>query len=595
MAGSAPRGEPFSAREALVCAALAAALVLAAAIWSGPGGLGGELVNPDSAMRLVRLRETLAAGAPLDIVARDGSGHGVVLYWSHLLDSVLLALAGPLAPWLGWDGALRWVAAGFGPLCMGALGAVLAWAVAPLAERRWRLLAPVLCAVAAPVVAYGVPGVVHHHVLLVLCAAMVAGWAGRAATGGLRGAGRNAGVWAAVGVWLSPETVPFTLAAFAAIVSAWLDRPGDRRIAAEARDAGAWFLLVTAAAFAADPPRTAPFAPEVDRLSTAWLALAGACAAAGWLIWLAAARLREPRRRTAFLGAAVAAVPLLAWFAVFPSVLLGPGALMPPAEAHAFFDIIAEMQPVRGVGQMLEFLAAGLLAAGLATLLTWHTRSLAWGWAALCALAAVALGAWHVRFAAYPAALGAMALPVALTWCGQAAAEWKAAGSFAARPALLLLFLAGQLAGGAGMLAPEAVAADPAVGCATSPAAALLAQAAGQVVLADPGETPDLLYRTRVLTVASLYHSGIAAYMRARAAWRSIPGDDAVPAEVRATEARWVLSCRSAARSLLVADLPPETLADRLRIGARVPPWLQPAGADAAGWALWQVAESRSP
>jgi hypothetical protein len=589
---SVPRGATFGLREGFGCAALAVALVLAAGAWGAPGGLSGELVNPDSAMRLVRLREMLAAGAPLDAVARDGSGAGVVLHWSHLLDSLLLAPAAPLAPWLGWDGALRWVAVGFGPLSIGALGAALAWAVAPLAERRWRLLAPVLAATAPPLAAYGMPGVVHHHVLLALCAVMVAGWAGRAGTG-LRGAGRTAGAWAAAGVWLSPETVPFTLAGFAAIIITWLARPSEQRVAAEARDAGTWFLLLVAAALAADPSRADPFAPEVDRLSTMWLALAGACAAAGWLVWLAA-RWEGAARIRALLGAAGAVAPMLAWFAVFPSVLRGPDAVVSPAEAHAFLDMIAEMQPVRSIGEAAQFLATGLLAAGLAALLAWRTRAPAWAWAALCALAAVALGALHVRFATYPAALGAMALPVALTWCSQAAEARHAAGSLVlARPALLFLFLAGPLMGATGSLAPEAAAAGAASTCAQPPSAALLVPATGEVVLADPGETPDLLYRTGVLTVGSFYHRGIAAYLRAVAAWRVRPAN-AMPAEMRATGARWVLLCRNGVRSALVAGLPSDTLEDQLRRG-EASPWLQPAGQDAAGWALWRVVGVSSP
>ena len=590
MGYSAPRGERFSVREGLGCAVLSAALGLALGAWAAPGGLHGELINPDSAMRLVRLRDMLAAGAPLDAVARDGSGAGVVLHWSHLLDSLLLALAAPLAPGLGWERALRCVAICFGPLCMGALGAALAWSVAPITDRGWRLLAPVLAAIAPPLAAYGLPGVVHHHVLLALSAVMVAGWAGRAAAG-VQSEGRSAGAWGAAGLWLSPETVPFTLAAFAAIVLAWLVRPGNRGIAAEARDAGTWFLIVIAAALAVDPPRADPFAPEVDRLSTTWLALASACALAGWLAWLAA---RQGGRawQTRLVGAAAAMAPLLAWFAVFPAVLLGPGALMPPTEARAFLGAIAEMQPVRDAGEAAQFLATGLLAVALAGLLAWWNRNLVWAWAALCALATVALGAWHVRFAAYPAALGAMALPVALTWLGRAGVRRRAAGPFLARPAMLLLFLAGPLLGAAGPVAPgpaPEIAADATEACARPPSAALLAQAAGQVVLADPGETPDLLYRTSVFTVGSLYHRGIAAYMRLRAAWRSGPADS-VPTEVRATGARWVLLCPGLRRSTLVADLPCKTLEDRLRSGV-APPWLEPAGADVAGWRLWRIAD----
>jgi hypothetical protein len=58
---------------------------------------------------------------------------------------------------------------------------------------------------------------------------------------------------------------------------------------------------------------------------------------------------------------------------------------------------------------------------------------------------------------------------------------------------------------------------------------------------------------------------------------------------VRATEATVVLFCPSRARSLLVADLPPDTLMDRLNQG-RVPPWLRPVSGDPrSGYALYEV------
>lgn len=635
MAPPGHRGEAFTAWEGVACAALGVALTVlvgGGAAW--PVVSRGELLNPDGYMRLVRLREMAAAGVPLDGVARDGSGQGMVLPWSHLLDTLVVLLAAPLAPWLGWDEAARRVAVGFGPLCMGALAAAVAWAVSPIAERRWRLVMPVLLVASPPLVAYGLPGVLHHHVLLAVCAVMVAGWAGRAAAGGPKGAGARAGAWGAVGLWFSPETAPFTLAAFAALGLSWIAGPGRARAAAGLRDAGTAFLVVLAAAFAVDPPLDRPFDPALDRLSTAWLALGAACCASGWMAWLASERAPGPSPAPGWArlaGAAVAVLPPLAWLCAFPRVLLGPDALMTPEQARAFFGIIGEMQPVAGWGEAARDLAPGALAAGLAAWWAARRRSAPWAWTALCAAAAVALGALHLRFAAYPAAFAAAALPVALTRCpgaekrrlgrdggiapggrcapggtrtggAEGSPEWGgdagaavsrssvgasiAAGPFA-RPALLLAFVAGPLLGADAARASDAGA--PPARCVASPPPALLDPAAGEVVLTGPNEAPGLLYRTGVLTVGSLYHRGIEAYMRLRAAWRSGPADEP-PDAVRATGARWVLACRGAARDMLVSDLPPDTLRDRLARG-EAPPWLVPAGADEAGWTLWRVTE----
>jgi hypothetical protein len=82
--------------------------------------------------------------------------------------------------------------------------------------------------------------------------------------------------------------------------------------------------------------------------------------------------------------------------------------------------------------------------------------------------------------------------------------------------------------------------------------------------------------------------------MRLRAAWRSRPSDT-VPDAVRSTGATLVLYCSSSARSLLVADLPPDTLFDRMNQG-HVPSWLHRLDADPhAGYVLYEVLRPDQP
>ena len=409
-------GEPFRVGDGVRLGTLAVLLVLFQAGAGLERGLRGDVVNPDSFMRLVRLREMLVAGAPVDVVWRDGSGQGVLLQWSHLLDSALLLVAAPFAPWLGWDAALRAVAVGFGPFCLGALAAALAWAVAPLATCGWRLLLPVQVGIAPLLVGYGVPGVVHHQVLLVLCAVMVAGWAGRAVCGVPLGA------WGAVGLWLSPETAPFTLAGLGAIGISWLVRPSRFDLALTLRDAGTSLAMCTAAALAADPPLSDPLAPALDRLSVTWLGLGIVCCAVGWGVRSIASRDLAAGWARA-LGAVAMVAPALLWIAAVPGVLGGPDGVLPAAEASAFFGVIAEFHPAAGLGEGAHDLSTGILAALAAALVAGRTRSPAWAWVALCAVLAVGLGVSHHRFAAYSEALSAAALPIAMTWCSRALAE----------------------------------------------------------------------------------------------------------------------------------------------------------------------------
>jgi hypothetical protein len=129
--------------------------------------------------------------------------------------------------------------------------------------------------------------------------------------------------------------------------------------------------------------------------------------------------------------------------------------------------------------------------------------------------------------------------------------------------------------------------------CDGAAATRLLAQAAGAVVIADPNLVPELLYRTRILTVGSFYHRNAAAYMRLRAAWRAEPGD-AVPEAVQATRARFVLACKGGERSSLVQDLPKTTLWDAL-IAGTPPTWLTEVAKDVpSGLVLFRVTPSQT-
>ena len=554
------------------------------------GVIAGGLVNPDSYTRLVRLGEALRQHSPAYVVTNDASGAGTVIAWSHLLDSLLCLLAAPFELVMDRASALHAAAAMIGPLSMGALGLAIAWAAAPLAERRWLWLAPAAAALSTPIVSYGMPGEAHHHVLLVLIAVMTGGYALRATLGlAAASAGLAMGAWAGVGIWLSPETMPFSLMAFGGVWLAWLLAPERRDIGPVMRAIGLGFLLVVAASFAVDPPFAGYAAVEIDRLSVVYLVLAVAvCAAAGVSLIVERCQLR-PVARTAMMVAA-AVLGLGIWIGLFPAVALGPSGLLTTHEAQAFFGEISEMLPVNGAATAIDFLLPGAMAAIAVTWFSLSCRSVLLGYAALCAFALLTIGALHVRFAAYSCAAAAVMLPILITRCTAILADWSETTRGCARVALMALFmLVPRMDAVPGVFSPAAAATEQASpSCAVAGLAGMLANYAGQVVLANPNDSPELLYRTRIRTVGSLYHSNIAAFMRLRAAWRSLPADT-VPDAVRATGASLVLFCHSAARSLLVADLPRETLLDRLNRDA-VPPWLHKIATDPqSGNVLFEV------
>ena len=86
----------------------------------------------------------------------------------------------------------------------------------------------------------------------------------------------------------------------------------------------------------------------------------------------------------------------------------------------------------------------------------------------------------------------------------------------------------------------------------------------GRVVLSDVNDVSEILYRTGMRTVGSLYHRSPQNFLKLRAAWRSRPAVDGADA-VRQAGADLVLFCLRPRRSSLVADIAGETLLDALR------------------------------
>jgi hypothetical protein len=550
----------------------------------------GALTDPDSYMRLVRMQEAFDHGHWFGyVVARDASGWGQILSWSHLLDAGLLMLRAPLLLVLPPDRALLWAAAISGPVSVGLLGLFCAWAAAPLTQPGWRWPAAVSIATAPPIFGYGQFGSATHHVELTLLAVAVWAAAGRAAFGDLR-AGAMAGLSAALGIWLSPEAMPFAMMGFSAVFLSWIARPGPA-VAAALAAAGSVFLGGIAFAVAVDPPFAGYAAPELDRISLVFLCLAAIVCALCWLPWaITARRLSLPARLAACAGAGAAGLAL--WLSLFPGYLLGLNALMTAEEAAALFPNNAEWQPLDTPALFASVAGPGTLAVIAAFAFALRRRGtlagLLWAYAGLCGAGCVALAALHVRFAPYQAAGAAMLLPVLLSRAGSPAV--RAWGPLI-RPGLLAAFVVGPVLAGS-VYSPEVsysstepVDAKP---CSMADAAQLLAPLGDAVVMADLNLGPELLYRTRVKVVGSLYLRGTAGAMRLRAAWRA-RDLEGVPAALRAAGVQYVLACPGTRRSPFV-DGPETTLFDRLN-NREPPPWLKPRpGLADSAWALYEVA-----
>ncbi len=556
---------------------LAAALNVALGAHAWPAVFAGSLNDPDSYMRLERIAQGIHAGHLTNIVARDDSGAGVLVEWSRLFDTLIWALAAPLALLCGWGRALFATGVALGPAGVGCLGLALAYAAEPFAARRFLWAAPVAAAVLPGLLTFAAPGVVHYHILLLAALALTAGFAARAA------ADHNlyaffTGVAGGVAIWLTPETMPFVLMIFGGFFINWLRRPSGPAIVICA----AGFSDLLGFALAMDPPVGGFAAVEIDRLSIVYAALALGLLAAATLQWRLQRRLPGARRR-GLAAAALLAACILAWVGAYPGVALGPYGLMSAEDMRRFFGVMLELQPLAGAPQVVAFLLPGCIALGYALWRAAQRGFGAWLWLylAVCTLVSLVLADRFILFTEFPAGIAAALLPVMLTDVSARLAAPRPA--MLARLGLLAAMLLAPLLPGFAKPAPAGGGADS---CSLRRIGGLLAPAAGRVVLTEPSDTPEILYRTQVETVGSLYQHGVPAYLRARAAWRAAPGT-AEPPEVAASGADYVLFCAGEGRSLLVADLPPETLWDALLAG-RPPPWLTPAGRQ-AGWVLYKI------
>ena len=555
-----------------------------------PAVLHGALQDPDSYMRLVRMQDGLDAGHWFgNAVLRDASGTGVVLSWSHLLDGLILLLRAPLRLVLSPAAALFWAGVATGPLLLGALGAACAWAAAPLAARAWLWTASLAVAVAPAILNYGELGFVTHHVALVMVVVVAWGAAGRAAFGH-SGAGAVAGAFVGLGIWLSPEAMPFGAMGLGAIFLSWAVRP-RWGVAEACLAAGVSLLGVLATALVLDPPAGGLSAVALDRLSLPFLCLGGTVAALSCLpLGLSG---RSAGVRFAVLAGAAAASGA-AWLALFPGFLRGLAGLMTPEEAAAFFSHIQEMAPLATPGAFALYALPGSLAAVAAAILAALPGQpplfrVLWLYAALCVAGCVGLAVAHFRFSPYSAAAAAIMLPILLRHLSAPAMlAWRPLF----RPGLLMVFLcAPGLVGRSLVSRAQADEAASVVAyeadCPVATAVALLAPFAGSVVLAHVDDGPELLYRSRVATVGSLYHPNIAGYMRLRAAWRA-RDLERPPPELLATGARAILICPHHARMAMI-DGPATTLFDRLNVGD-TPAWLHAdAGAPGSNWVLYQL------
>ncbi len=518
-------------------------VALLGAAWSVKSGwdiviIQQALPSPDSYTRLLRLLGSIDAGQLLHHVPRDNSAAIVPLHWTHLLDGVILLLALPLLPFMSLPEALRLAGAAVGPVTAAAAGIAAMHALRAVSGRSdGAAIAGMLAVLATNVFCYAAFGRADHHILMGTLAILTVTLAHLSAERG-RHLAAIAGVAAALGVWTSPEAMPFALLGWAFAILA--DTGRDGRIGARATAFAVGYLAMLAAALVLDPPPAGLQHIEMDRLSRPFVEQAALMAIAA----LIAARIVPAHAGwpAALWGAAVAGVALLPWVALYPDLLNGAqGVFSDEGWRRVWHDNAEIKSSFSSAGYFAFFFAQPLIVLTVAMIVVLkHRRGPIAVLAVVGTLFLLYIGAKHIRLAIYPQLAAAIA-------AGMLLARWTAAMPAARRRLVMALATLPLVVGPMiGLAAFSGTVQSIAVkDCTPRAAARDLAPFAGKVVLSPYMDSPELLWFAPVQAVAGPYHRAERHILDSLDAYEARDFRDRMPDSFRKTGAAAVLVCPS--------------------------------------------------
>ena len=487
--------------------------------------LEGNLVDPDSFMRLVRVTRLYETGAWYDVsVPRINAPYGDILHWTRPFDVVLLVGAWLLAPFLGFKAGLFWVGAAISPLLSLVAAVALYWAVAPLFERRLRYLTVVVFLLQPAVLVYAMAGRADHHVLQVVLMVVFGGLVLRLLTRPFdRNTALGAGVAAGLGIWVSVEFLVALACALSVLGLVWVRFHGGWARVNLTFAAG--LAIMVALALVIERPPAQLLAVEYDRISVVHLVIAVIVFAYWYAVTvlpMATAWIAGPGRRLA-IGIGGAGVGGLLLAVLFPKFFAGPMADVDPMLFTVWMDFVGEMKPMWptdmvGLGKMIFFVGAATICLPFSAIVVWTERDrdrwAAWAFMGLGLAVFLVLALQHVRFVPY--AEVALA-PIVAEIIGRVR-KWTRAlrpepFRLAVRVAASSSLLVGSLAAGAAVTSanrpPQSVAGGGK--CPIPSVARYLDRQDGfgdrpRLIAAMIDHGPELVYRTKHSVLAGPYH-----------------------------------------------------------------------------------------
>jgi len=266
----------------------------------------------------------------------------------------LVALAAPFIPFVGLDKALYYAGFIVSPAMMALALWALLWGSARILNRPGQVILVLVFAFQPNAHFFFTAARPDHHAMILLCFAAVLAFLARYVH---HPDGENrtvawAGVIAALGVWVSVESLTIELFALLALGALWIFTGQDHWLSALRRFTLAGALTLALALMVERPPVAWLTSEEYDRLSTLHTVLFALIALGVVAMVRSRSRLGTSagaRLAGAVLAAAAAAAVMAA---LYPAFFKGPfGAAMDPRLNTMWLDQISEFQPMFGTPQ----------------------------------------------------------------------------------------------------------------------------------------------------------------------------------------------------------------------------------------------------
>lgn len=324
-----------------------------------------RFVGPDTYMRMLRVRDWWELGQWYTTFSpRSNWPYGEIQHWTRPFDILLVVLAAPFAPFVGMHKALFFSGVIISPVLMMSTIGVMVWGCRPFLSAQGRVILVILFTFQPITHYFFVAARPDHHSLILFGFATVLTLLARFAYAPRQHpmAMAWAGCTAALGVWVSIESLSIELLALLAVGGLWLWHGHENWLSGLRRFAIVGALVLLVALCVERPPQEWLGSEEYDRLSTVHVALFALIALGIEGLWRFRARYHSTlfgRAGAAILAALAAAVVM---FALFPDFFKGPfGASMDPRLATLWLSKIKEFQPLTNTDTSTIIIALMLL------------------------------------------------------------------------------------------------------------------------------------------------------------------------------------------------------------------------------------------